>query len=128
MRRLLLTNGSLFIHSIDIRHGNGMKIEASSCSRCGQTIVPPRETCPYCGNSAGVMTSLSLDNRGVIVSYTTLNVPPEEFSSPVRLALVKLEKDVIILSLADSNDIVHIDSKVEIMVDNENRFRYRVLK
>ena len=64
----------------------------------------------------------------MIVSYTALNIPPEGFSSPVLLALVELEKDVIILCLAETEDIVHIGSKVEIIVDNENRFRYRALK
>ncbi|TFG28384.1 hypothetical protein EU527_17355 [Candidatus Thorarchaeota archaeon] len=106
-----------------------MKIEATSCNRCNRTIIPPRRICPYCGQTAGIMEQVVLDNNGTIISYTTLNISPEG-SSQIRLALVKLEKDAVVLCLADENKIeeIEIGLQVELTLDNETRFRYRVIR
>ena len=74
------------------------------------------------------MRPLLLDNKGVVISHTTLNMPPIGSSSPVHLALVRMERDTVILCLAETEDEVHINSKVEITLDKESRFQYRVLK
>lgn len=105
-----------------------MKIEASSCRRCGQILVPPRETCLYCGKAAGAMQMVSLDNKGIIISHTTLHVPPQGFSEPIGLALVKLDKEAMVLCLAEKEEEVQIDARVEVTLDEEKRFRYHVIR
>ena len=107
-----------------------MKIEATYCNRCKKTVTPPREICPYCGNSSESMERVSLVNYGVIVSYTTLNTPPDDFASPVRLALVKLEKEALVLCLSKNNasEAIEIGSEVELTQDEEQRYRYHIKK
>ena len=33
---------------------SGQSIAGSRCKMCDRVIVPPRETCPYCGKKAGL--------------------------------------------------------------------------
>ncbi len=103
-----------------------MRIKASLCKNCNEVTVPPRETCPYCGTAAESMESIVLDSKGVVTSHTRLHTPPQGFSTPVDLSLVQLERGAIILCLAESDEEVHIGSSVEITLDGENRFRYRI--
>jgi uncharacterized OB-fold protein len=90
-------------------------------------IVPPRETCPYCGKTAGPMKIMELPNLGVVQSYTTLQMPPEGFKAPLPMALVELEHGALILCLASdqTGSTVTIGDRVEIEVDSEDRFCYR---
>lgn len=106
---------------------SGQTITSSKCNDCSRVVVPPRETCPYCGKSAGPMESLELPNRGVVQSYTTLQMPPEGFKAPLPMALVELEHGALILCLArdQSEPPVNIGDKVEIEVDSDDRFCYR---
>ena len=108
---------------------SGQTITSSRCNDCNRVIVPPRETCPYCGKSAGPMTKLELPPNGVVQSYTTLQMPPEGFKAPLPMALVELEHGALILCLAsdDSESTVNIGDRVEIVVDSEDRFCYRTL-
>ena len=108
---------------------SGSTITSSRCSECSRAIVPPRDTCPYCGKNAGPMIRLELPAQGVVQSYTTLQMPPEGFKAPLPMALVELKHGALILCLAsdDSESSVYIGNRVEIVVDSEDRFRYRVI-
>ena len=104
-------------------------IASSKCNDCSRVIVPPRETCPYCGKNAGLMEKMDLPNRGVVQSYTTLQMPPEGFKAPLPMALVELNHGALILCLAcDQNGSpVNIGDQVEIETDSEGRFCYRTI-
>jgi uncharacterized OB-fold protein len=106
---------------------SGQTITSSKCNDCSRVIVPPRETCPYCGKNAGPMEKIELSNHGVVQSYTTLQMPPEGFKAPLAMALVELEHGALILCLTkdQSEPSVNIGDKVEIEVDSEGRFCYR---
>jgi len=106
---------------------SGQTISSSKCNMCKRVIVPPRETCPYCGKSSGMMELLELPSRGKIRSYTTLQMPPEGFQSPLSMALVELEHGALILCLASAlnESSVNIGDVVEIELDSEKRFSYR---
>ena len=62
---------------------------ASKCD-CGRLLLPPTEWCVHCGSTTRPVT---MDNEGVILSYTTLHYPPEGFEPPLVLALVELEDE-----------------------------------
>ena len=104
-------------------------IASSGCISCKRVIVPPREVCPYCGNAAGPMEKMDLPNRGVVQSYTTLQLPPEGFTAPLSMALVELDHGALILCLASEKTKVpvNIGDQVEIEVDSEDRFYYRTI-
>ena len=107
-----------------------MKIQASRCKKCERAIVPPRETCPYCGKKAGVMESLKLDGHGTVASFTTLQMPPEGFDPPLTMALVELEHGAVVLCLAKDRheSRVTIGGRVSLSLDSEKRFQFQVLK
>jgi uncharacterized OB-fold protein len=102
-------------------------IASSQCKDCRRVIVPPRETCPYCGMKAGTMESLELPSRGTVQSYTTLQTPPEGFQAPLSLALVELEHGAMILCLANelNQTTIKIGDEVEISTDFEGRFCFQ---
>lgn len=104
-------------------------INASKCSKCKKAVYPPRNTCPFCGVVSEPSIIIKINNRGTVLSYTTLFMCSDEFTSPVRLALVRLDMDVTILCLADEDEDqdIAIGSQVELTYDSETRIRYRVL-
>ncbi|MFW9961631.1 MAG: Zn-ribbon domain-containing OB-fold protein [Candidatus Thorarchaeota archaeon] len=106
-----------------------VKIQASHCDQCNRTIVPPRDVCPYCGKTQKGMTKLEIDRKGTVLSYTTLQMPPDGFDVPLKMALVELNQGAIILCLGhnDEDNEPSIGAKVEIVMDEEARFRFRLL-
>ena len=101
-------------------------IPSSKCRSCQRVIVPPRETCPYCGLSAGAMEKLSLPPQGTVLSFTALHMPPDGFQAPLSMALVELEHGAVALCLAidQTRATVSIGDSVSIELDTEGRFRY----
>ena len=105
-----------------------MKILASRCGRCSRTITPPRDVCPYCGKSAGKMALQEIEGKGEVLSYTTLQMPPEGFKPPLKMALVELEQGVIVLCLAGEDDAdLMIGAHVRIDEDSNSLFHYHLL-
>ena len=64
-------------------------IAASRCPRCATVVAPPA---PFCPRHPVAMTPLEVSGVGEIVTFTTLNSPPEGFRSPLHIALVELEE------------------------------------
>ncbi|MHA1943295.1 MAG: Zn-ribbon domain-containing OB-fold protein, partial [Candidatus Thorarchaeota archaeon] len=87
----------------------------------------PRETCPYCGLKAGVMESLELDGQGTVVSFTTLQMPPEGFEPPLTMALVELEHGAVVLCLAKYTNeaAIEIGDPVSLSFDSEMRLQFQ---
>jgi uncharacterized OB-fold protein len=76
------------------------------------------------------MESLELDGRGTVVSFTTLQMPPEGFNPPLTMALVELEHGAVVLCLAkDHNESsVEIGNQVDLSFDSEERLQFQVIK
>ena len=93
-----------------------MRIEASKCPLCEKVIVPPRKTCPYCGDKTGEMTNVDLNSRGSVLSYTILEMPPDGFDPPLILALVELKQGIVVLCFGEEVDAeaIRIGSSVEV--------------
>lgn len=106
-----------------------MKIQASRCTHCSRTIVPPRDVCPYCGKAAGKMIMQKIDGKGTVLSYTTLEMPPEGFNPPLTMALVQLNQGAVILCLAgdEENGELRIGARVIVDADSDDRFRFYLL-
>ncbi|MFW9863136.1 MAG: Zn-ribbon domain-containing OB-fold protein [Candidatus Thorarchaeota archaeon] len=100
-----------------------MEIQGSSCSKCTRTIVPERDTCPYCGPGNQMMPIL-LDNRGIILSYTVIEMPTKGFDPPVLLALVELDKGAVILALGEKSDIEHVKIDAPVLIHHDDKERF----
>jgi len=76
------------------------------------------------------MELLELEGRGIVVSFTTLQMPPEGFTPPLTMALVELEHGAVVLSLAqDEHDSqVNIGCLVELSLDSDERLQFQLVK
>lgn len=79
------------------------RLEASKCTKCGYIAFPNRMICPECGNRK--FEDYKLKDTGKIVSYTTIEVGPTEFSDqvPYHVGIIELEDGVkITAQIADA--------------------------
>jgi uncharacterized OB-fold protein len=67
------------------------KLEARLC-HCGQVMIPPRGKCISCSGS-DIGKIIEISNKGKLLSFTVLNIPPEGFNSPLILGLVEIDLD-----------------------------------
>ena len=107
-----------------------MEIAASKCLSCENVIIPPRNICPYCGPESHEIIEIKVDPSGEVISFTSLERPPEGFEPPVILALVRTLSGATILCLGTEKDILdtRIGSLVGIDRDSQGRFIYRLEK
>jgi uncharacterized OB-fold protein len=84
-----------------------MQLIVSRCNSCHATVYPARAICPYCrsDNTTAIGTHSA---QGEVLSYTSLEMPPEGFTPPVVLALVKLSNGATVLALASTEDILSL--------------------
>jgi uncharacterized OB-fold protein len=76
------------------------------------------------------MDKTQLDDRGSILSYSILEMPPEGFKSPLLLALIELEHGAVILSMAEEESLTNIEigTSVNLKKDDMGRFRFSLQK
>jgi len=74
------------------------------------------------------MIPKSLSNEGIILSYTSLQSPPEGFDPPVLLVLVELAEGGSVLCLGNKDEIdgVEIGKSVHLSKDSEERFIFNL--
>lgn len=108
---------------------NEVRISASECSACSKAVIPPREICPYCGPRAGSMKTVTLDNRGSVLTHSVLHKPPEGFEAPLAMALVQLERNAVVLCLAKTEKEleVTIGDSVAVTEANDGRLHYSLV-
>jgi uncharacterized OB-fold protein len=89
------------------------------CVTCNSLYYPPKSFCPKCRRK-GKIEDYRFGNRGKILSYTVIRIPPEGFEkfTPYAIALIELEEGEKI-----SGQIVGDVSKVEIGRRLETVFR-----
>lgn len=70
------------------------RLEANKCKDCDIIFFPPRLVCPECKKSDLVKTKLA--ERGKILSYTIIRVPPHQFvdQAPYTVGIVELDDGV----------------------------------
>jgi hypothetical protein len=84
------------------------RLEAGKCTKCGYIAFPARLVCPECGNRK--FEDYKLNDTGKVVSFTTIEVGPTEFSDqvPYNVGIIELNDGVKItaqISDAKSGDI-----------------------
>lgn len=70
------------------------RLEAVRCKECGKIHFPPRLVCASCGGRKFEKHILS--NKGKVITYTIIRVPPAPFKdqSPYAVGIVELEDGV----------------------------------
>jgi uncharacterized OB-fold protein len=65
------------------------KLMGVICAGCKKVIVPPRSSCPHCGNND--MKWTELPTRGRLVTYTVIHVSPAQFQDLAPYAVGVVE-------------------------------------
>ena len=70
------------------------RLEANKCKNCGIILFPPRLVCPECNKREFEETRLA--ERGKVVTYTIIRVPPHQFvdQAPYAVGIVELDDGV----------------------------------
>ncbi len=104
-----------------------MRIKGSICPACGHSVIPPRSICPKCGIGATRMNQAYFSNAGIIESFTTSRMPPDDFGDALLLALVRLNDGPLVLcsGLNDYSDQIDIGSNVIVEKNKEGLLIFR---
>jgi len=70
------------------------RLEAGKCKSCGFVCFPPRLVCPQCG--AREFAGTNLAEKGKLITYTIIRVPPHQFEdqAPYAVGIAELDDGV----------------------------------
>ncbi len=92
------------------------RFEAKKCKKCSSILFPPRLVCPECGGRA--FEDYILKDTGKILTFTTIEVAPPQFSDqvPYTIGVVELDDGArITAQIADGEpEKIKIGSKVKL--------------
>lgn len=68
------------------------EFSAFQCDTCKSLSAPPHVSCGRCG--AATLRSVMLSGRGLLLSFTTIRIPPARFrgQEPYDIAVIDLEE------------------------------------
>lgn len=95
-------------------------MEGIKCTNCGTSYVPPINTCLSCGNTE--FEEVDFDGEGEIDVFTTIYVPPSEYSGdePYTVAVIELEEGPKLTARVDADpDDIELGKKVEFVSDEK---------
>lgn len=98
------------------------RLEAKKCKNCGYVCFPPRLVCPQCG--AREFGFVKLADRGTLVTYTIIRVPPHQFADQAPYAVGIAELDDGVKLTAQVVDCAFTDVKIGMRVKIEFRKIY----
>ena len=67
------------------------RLEAGKCKNCGTIFFPPRVICSSCQSRE--FESITLQDKGKLLTYTIIRVPPHQFADQVPYAVGIVELD-----------------------------------
>ncbi len=70
------------------------RLEAGKCKKCGAIQFPPRLVCPVCMNRE--FETIRLADRGKVLTYTIIRIPPHQFvdQAPYAMGIIELDGGV----------------------------------
>lgn len=74
------------------------RLEANKCKKCGKIFFPPRLICSNCKSRE--FEKIKLSEQGKIVTYTTIRVAPDQFSTqvPYNVAVIELNEGIRLMA------------------------------
>lgn len=72
------------------------RLEADKCKGCGKILFPPRLICPECHGRE--FEQINLADKGKVLTYTVIRVPPKQFidQSPYAVGIIELDDGVLL--------------------------------
>ncbi|MEM3040552.1 MAG: Zn-ribbon domain-containing OB-fold protein [Nitrososphaerota archaeon] len=94
------------------------EIMATKCKKCGAKYFPPQADCSVCYESE--MEWFKIDDEGVLLTYTQINVKPASFSNhdDYIIGIAKFQDDIKILArvIADGLKSLRAGMRVKLVV------------
>jgi len=106
------------------------KIVGSRCKSCGEFSFPPRADCDNCLSEE--VEWVDLDPEGVIVTYTTIHIPPAGFegNEPYTICVVDLKQGGRLLAWLKegTEQDLEVGKPVKVVLEDlgDNRMTYAV--
>ena len=85
-------------------------IKGAEC-KCQKKVVPYRNICPRCGKS---MAMAEFEEKGTVLSQTTLHAVPEGFEGPIKLAMIQVQGGANLICRYEGERDLRIGEKVSI--------------
>jgi hypothetical protein len=95
------------------------RLEAQKCKNCGVVLFPPRLICPDCKSRDFEDTKLA--EKGKVLTYTIIRVPPHQFVDQAPFAVGIMELDDGVKLTAQIVDCDFEDLKIGLRVKIEFR-------
>lgn len=95
----------------------GRRLMAVKCRNCASLLLPPKNVCPKCFSTNLEWTKL--EERGKLVTYTVIHVPPIQFQSiaPYAVGIVKLKDGPHLLGMIREVKPEEIKVGIDLTVD-----------
>ena len=100
------------------------RLEANKCAKCDLTFFPPRLICPECKSQE--LEEVRLAEKGKLLTYTIIRVPPSQFSDQAPYAVGIIELDDGVRLTGQVVDCAFEEIKIGLRVKVEFRKLYDV--
>lgn len=103
-------------------------MEIVNCAQCQRSYIPPKHACPSCGGTR--FRTLEIVGRGIIDSFTTTWIAPEEYVDqiPYHVIIVKLDEGLRVTGrLTGQAEGLAIDAPVEFVEKNDIGYWFRLV-
>jgi uncharacterized OB-fold protein len=110
--------------SVTQQEAKARKLPGSKCYRCGYVNFPATVVCPRCGpGHSEEVKPLELPEVGTVITWTTLQVAPKGFPSPIVHCVADLGEVKIVGTLQGSTEI-RTGVKIGVCEDTMERFPF----
>jgi uncharacterized OB-fold protein len=93
------------------------KLTAGKCVKCGKIHLPPRPLCSNCYSKE--FTWLQVSGKGKLLTYTVINVAPQQFQAltPYAVGIVELEGGLKIPGMIQGLSQAQLKIGMDLMLD-----------
>lgn len=98
------------------------RFEANKCIKCGEIYFPPRLICSQCRGRELEKTKLA--EKGKVITYTIIRVPPKQFvdQAPYAIGIVELDDGVKITTQIVDCDFEELKTGLRVKVEFRKLF------
>lgn len=100
------------------------RLVGSICNKCGKRYYPKRAICRVCGSRD--LSDIQLPERGKLVTYTIIRVPPEKYKryAPYVVGVVELEDGTRIMAQITDVELENVKIGMELEVTLRKLYEY----
>ena len=108
---------TLFDRDLFIEKDSEIRLRGSECPNCSKRFFPPKARCPECLQPG--LSSVALDTRGTLYSYTTVYIPSRNFKPPYTVGFVELDEGVRVFGQirVREGEALRIGSSIKMVID-----------